>query len=183
MKYAIRMMTGLVLVACAVMPAWAGADIGLKGIGGRVGYVDPESSLDGTIEFGLLMELGEFTDNLMWEACASYWSSGQDWSYAGRNYEWSVSDFAIRTGVNYHFLEGEFEPFAGGGVGVHFFSWDYAGYSGPVDNSDSDFGLYVDGGAEYKFSSQWHGEAMLRFDLADPDQTGLLFSFVYQLGK
>jgi opacity protein-like surface antigen len=160
-------------------PALAASDIGLKGIGPRLGYVDPEHGLDGTIEFGADFKLGTWVKQLHWDASATYWSSG--WEYpgpGGSRYDWSLSDFAIRTGVNYHFMEGEFQPFAGGGLGVHFLSWEYDNYPYPVDNSDSEFGLYIDGGVEYHFNPKWVGDASVQLDFADPDQTALILQLI-----
>lgn len=165
-------------------PSFAASDIGLKGIGPCLGFIDPEGALDGTVEFGVDFELGTLTKQLYWDASAMFWRAGQEYRYINRNYDWKLRDFALRSGVDYHFVEGELEPYAGGGVGIHFRSWDYAGYDGPAfDNSETDFGIYIQGGLEYEFNSKTSGDVKLQFDLADPDQTALVFQVIFMLGK
>ncbi|MBI5058603.1 outer membrane beta-barrel protein [candidate division KSB1 bacterium] len=158
-------------------------DIGFKGIGPRLGYVDPESGLDGALEFGVDFQLGEWAPQLKWDASLSYWSSTQEWGWAGRAYDWSLNDLAIRTGVNYHFLQGDWEPYAGGGLGLHLYSWDYAGSPTYTDKDDSELGFYIDGGIHHQFNKQWSGQAQLQFDFADVDQTAILLQAIYHLGK
>ena len=112
------------MVVAFTNAAVAKSDIGFKGIGPRIGYVDPEGGLDGTIEFGAAMEFGEFVRQLHWDGSVSFWSAGRDYNYYNgsgyRNYSWSLRDFILRSGINYHFLEGEWEPYVGGGLGLHF---------------------------------------------------------------
>lgn len=160
-------------------PALAQSDIGLKGIGPRLGYVDPESSLDGTLVIGGDVQLGEFVPQLKWDASLSYWRSEQDWSFAGYHYNWSLSDLAVRSGVNYHFLEGDWEPYAGGGLGLHFYSWDHDGAVVADDDSETEFGVYIDGGVHHQFSSQWSGQAQVQLDFNDVDQTTLFVQAIY----
>lgn len=162
----------------------AQSDIGFKGIGGRLGYVDPEGSWDGTISFGVVADLGTFVRQLHWDAAITYWASSQDYKYPPYgSYSWSISDFAIRSGVKYPFIEGPWEPYAGGGLGLHFFSWDnkWHGYSHDAD--ETDFGLYIVGGVEHRFNTRWKGSAELQLDFADWDQTNVQINLIHILGK
>lgn len=176
-----------ILLSTCCIEASAKSDIGFKGIGPRIGYVDPEGGLDGTVEFGVAFEFGEFVRQLHWDGSVSFWSSGRDWQYPHgdfHKYNWTLRDFVLRSGVNYHFLEGEWVPYAGGGLGLHFYSWDYAGppdYLGYPNANDTELGLYIDGGIEHKFSETWTGQLQLQLDFADPDQTALLFNLIYRL--
>jgi hypothetical protein len=174
----------ILLLACCT-EASAKSDIGFKGIGPRIGYVDPEGGLDGTVEFGVAFEFGEFVRQLHWDGSVSFWSSGRDWQYYDGNlhhkYDWKVRDLVVRSGVNYHFLEGEWVPYAGGGLGLHFYSWDYSGAPNWANNSDTKFGIYIDGGIEHDFSKNVAGQLQLQFDFADPDQTALLFNLIFRL--
>ena len=169
----------LLSVCCTEVSAKS--DIGFKGIGPRIGFVDPEGSLDGTVEFGVVFEFGEFVRQLYWDGSVSYWSTGQDWQYNNNKYDWKLSDLVFRSGVNYHFLEGEWVPYAGGGLGLHFYSWDYAGSPNWANSSDTEFGFYIDGGVEHEFSEKWKGQLQIQFDFADADQTALLFNLIYRL--
>jgi hypothetical protein len=163
----------------------AASNIGFKGIGPRIGYVDPEGGLDGTVEFGVAFEFGEFVRQLYWDGSVSFWSTGREYHYYYGDhhdrYNWTLRDFVLRSGVNYHFLEGEWVPYAGGGLGLHFYSWDYSGAPNWANSSDSKFGIYIDGGIEHEFNENWTGQMQLQFDFAEPDQTALLFNLIYRL--
>ncbi|MFZ5433574.1 MAG: acyloxyacyl hydrolase [Calditrichota bacterium] len=181
-----RVTTLFILAAFVLSLGFAGAsyaesDIGFKGIGGRIGYVDPESEIDGTITFGVVADLGEWTDNLRWDAALTYWSTGEE---AGQ-WEWTWSDIALRSGVKYHFLDGEWQPYAGGGLGIHMYSIDFDGpstYTG-WDDSETEFGFYIVGGVSHQFNEQWKAGAELQLDWADPDQTNIQVNVIYLLGK
>jgi opacity protein-like surface antigen len=176
--------TGIFLLICCT-EAVARTDIGFKGIGPRIGYVSPEGDLDGTIEFGVAFEFGEWVRQLHWDGSVCFWSTGRDYQYYSGNhydkYSWTLRDIVLRSGVNYHFLEGPWVPYAGGGLGLHFYSWDYSGAPTYNNTSDTEFGFYIDGGIEHKFSENWTGQLQLQFDFADPDQTALLFNLIYRL--
>jgi len=180
----------LVFALCAALLGVSGAalaqsDIGFKGIGGRIGYVDPEADYDGTITFGVVADLGTWTPQLHWDASLCYWSSSYDFDWTGHNYDITLSDFALRSGVKYHFIEGPWEPYAGGGLGLHFFSWDAdwpQGYGGASD-SDTEFGFYIVGGVEHRFNDQWKGSAEFQLDWADLDQTTIQFNVIHILGR
>jgi hypothetical protein len=170
-----------VLLSACCTEASAEGNIGFKAIGLKVGYVDPEGDLDGTVEFGAQAEFGEFVKQLHWDGSISYWSTGRDYPYGGHSYSWKLSDLIFRTGVGYDFLRGPWEPYVGGGLGLHFYSWDYAGAPNYSNASDTKFGLYIEGGIEHEFNERWTGELQLQFDFADPDQTALLFHLLYNL--
>lgn len=163
----------------------AETDIGFKGIGGRIGYVDPEADYDGTFTLGLVADLGTWVRQLHWDASLSYWSSGYDFDWTGHDYDVTLTDFALRSGVKYHFIEGPWEPYAGGGLGLHFFSWDadWPHDYRNAEDSDTEFGFYIVGGVEHRFSDQWKASGELQFDWADLDQTSVQVNVIYLLGK
>jgi len=175
-----------ILLSACYAEAAAKSDIGFKGIGPRIGYVDPNSGLDGTAEFGVAFEFGEIARRLHWDGSISFWSSGRNYPFYNAHhdyfrYNWTLRDFVLRSGVNYHFLEGEWVPYAGGGLGLHFYSWNYNGAPDYDNTSDTKLGIYIDGGVEHKFSETWTGQMQLQVDFADPDQTALMFNLIYRL--
>jgi len=182
----------LILVGAFILfsPCWAEAatksNIGFKGIGPRLGFVDPEGALDGTAELGVAFEFGELARQLHWDGSVSFWSTGRNYPYYDNHnvyyrYNWKLRDFVLRSGVNYHFLEGEWVPYAGGGLGLHFYSWDYNGAPYYNNTNDTKLAVYIDGGIEHEFSKSWTGQMQLQFDFANPDQTALLFNLIYRL--
>jgi hypothetical protein len=181
-------LTMLLLFSPRRAEAAAKSNIGFKGFGPRLGYVDPEGGLDGTAEFGLAFEFGEFVRRLHWDGSVSFWSTGRNYPYYDNHhdyyrYDWTLRDVVLRSGVNYHFLDGEWVPYAGGGLGLHFYSWDYDGSPSFHNTSDTKLGMYIDGGIEHTFSKAWTGQMQLQFDFAEPDQTALLFNLIYRLSS
>jgi hypothetical protein len=176
-----------ILLSVCWTEASAESDIGFKGWGPRIGYVDPEGTLDGTVELGVAFEFGEFVPQLHWDGSISFWSSGRNYPYWDnghhywRYYDWTLRDLVLRSGVNYYFTEGEWIPYAGGGLGLHFYSWDYNDYPDHPSSSDTEFGIYIDGGIAHEFNESWTGQMQLQLDFADPDQTALLFNLIYRL--
>jgi len=160
------------------------SDIGLKGFGPRIGFVDADGAYDETAEVGLVFDFGEFVPQLHWDGSISFWSTGRDFYYNNdrdNRYNWKLRDLALRSGVNYHFLVGEWVPYVGGGLGLHFYSWDYNNAPFYSNNSDTKVGFYIDGGISHRFSDGWTGKMQLQLDYADLDQTALLFDFIYHI--
>lgn len=168
----------------------ANSDFGLKGIGLRLGYVDPEADYSGTVLFGAVADMGAVGNNLHAEASVTYWKS--DWNYGynwiGYSESWtiSLSDIAIRGGLRYHFPQEGWAPYAGGGLGVHFYtaswetpsgeaSWSYSGADG------TRFGVYICGGAEAELSESLLGSAELMMNFSEVGQTGFQANLVYLL--
>jgi len=195
-----RSLKSLVLAAaCLLVITWAAdasaagsyrqgesrSDIGFKGWGPRLGFVDPDGPLDGTAELGVVFELGEFTPHLKWDASVSFWSTGRRYFYHNNNqdywYDWRLRDFILRTGVNYMFTDGEWIPYLGGGIGIHSYSWDYNDSPFYNNVSETRVGFYIDGGIEHQFTESWTGQMQVQFDSADLDQTALLLNLIYRL--
>lgn len=162
-----------------------GSDIGFKGWGPRLAFVDPEGPFAGTAEVGVVFDFGEFIPQLRWDGSISAWSSGRRYQYYNNNryenYDWTVRDFILRTGVNYRLIEGAWVPYVGGGIGVHFYSWDYNRSPYYSNSSESKIGIYLDGGIEHQFSDSWKGQMQLQGDTGDFDQTSLIFSLIYRI--
>lgn len=160
--------------------AYANTNIGLKGIGGRVGFVEPDHG-DGAVTLGVVADMGTWTENLPWELALTWWSAGEDVG----SYEWSYTDIAIRNSVYYLFeLDKGLYVYPGAGLGVHFLN---ASVEGPgnydADESDTELSLMILGGLQFPISGKWHGQAEIQFDFGDAEQTNIQFDFIYDLGK
>ncbi len=134
------------------------ADIGLKGIEGRVGLVSiDEGDAGSTFGISAGADLGELTPDLGLEAGIDFWSKGWD---AG-NYSWSWTNIAFLGNVRYDFkTESSFHPFAFGGLALCYQSWDWdiEGCTGggtiygdlcDFDDSSMEFGIDIGVGAEF----------------------------------
>lgn len=173
---------GIVLMAHSAL---AETDLGFKGIGGRLGYVDPESEYNGTFTLGAVADFGTFVPKLHWDAALTFWKSSLDWGWYGSTYDVTLTDIALRTGVKYHFIEGPWEPYAGGGLGLHFFSSDVSAPSGAVwtGADDTEFQFYIVGGVQHPLTKSLIGSAELQLDIGDLDQTNIQINVMYLLGK
>jgi opacity protein-like surface antigen len=167
------------LMALLAVPAAMAAqpDLGLKGIGARIGYMDPEAG-DGAILFGANFDFGTWIEQLVWDGSIEYWTTGEDFG----PYEYSYSNLALRSGVKYMFLPDQWRPFAGGGLGIHMFNFESEDQFGSYDDSDTELGFYIDGGVETDLSAKWTGAAEVRLDFVDFDQTSIVFTGTYRLG-
>ena len=172
-------------IALAAQNVLAESDLGFKAIGGRLGYVDPESEYKGTFTLGAVADFGTIIPQLHWDAALTYWSSSLDWGWAGSNYEVSLTDIALRTGVKYYFIEGEWQPYGGGGLGMHFFSSEAEGPHGSywTGADDSELEFYLVGGVQHPLSEKLVGSAELQLDIGDVDQTTIQINLMYLLGK
>lgn len=160
--------------------AWAGANIGLKGIGPRIGFVDPDHG-DGAVTLGAVADMGTWTENLPWELAFTWWSAGEEEG----SYDWSYTDIAIRNSVYYTFeVDKNLFVYPGAGIGVHFLN---ASVEGPgnydSDESDTEITLMILGGLQFPITGNWHGQAELQLDFGDAEQTNIQFDFIYELGK
>jgi hypothetical protein len=175
-------MLSIVLMTHAAL---AQSDLGLKAIGGRLGYVDPEDGYKGTFTIGAVADFGTIIPKLHWDGAVTYWSSDYDWGWYGNAYKVTLTDLAVRSGVKYMFLEGDWQPYAGGGLGLHFFSSDVSGpYSANwTGASDTKFEFYIAGGVSHQLTHNLVGSAELLFDIGDVDQTNIQINIMYLLGK
>ena len=114
-----------VVLVCLILSsfAWSGAiaqtDLALKGVGFRLGLVDPED-VDATWQLGALAELGLITPKIGLETYFDFWSRSEDVFGGG---EISLRDFVFGARCKYLFSVSnpKLQPFAGGGLGFHIF--------------------------------------------------------------
>ncbi|UCG52377.1 MAG: outer membrane beta-barrel protein [Candidatus Latescibacterota bacterium] len=102
-----------------VSNAAAQSDLGLKGAGLEVGFVDPQD-VDATLGFGVFVDLGTIVPRVKLDAHLDYWSKSEE-QYG---IEASVRDIAVGAKAKYLFEvpTNRIRPFAGGGVSIHFVS-------------------------------------------------------------
>ena len=166
---------------------FAQTDIGLYGIGARLGFVMPENEIDSTIGIGLNADLGTIMPNLALHAYLDYWSSGEEED----NYEYSWSAIGISAIAKYMFaMEGSIKPYAGGGLGLEFanFSAEYDGpgnefFDGDFDESETDLGIHLVGGASMMVNEKMTGFAEVKYTIGEIDYFGIFAGIMYSLGE
>lgn len=173
----------ILAVVVSVVSVWASPNIGLKGIGPRIGFVDPNGP-DGTFTLGVVADMGTFAENVPWEIAATWWSSGEEWrSPGGVEYDWSYTDIALRTTAAYLFdLGGDLKAYPGGGLALHFMSFDWEGYTGGGE-SETDISIMLLGGFQFPIAEKWHGQVELQFEFGDEsaEQTNIQLDLIYHL--
>jgi opacity protein-like surface antigen len=135
LKHSRALIAGLALVATTILAADARA-FGLSGIGGKLGFLDPEGG-DGTVTLGAHLEFERPDSRVHIQPGVLWWSVDQ------------VRDINANLDLSYHFLpEGRTTPYLGAGLGVHQYDFDLEDADLPdsVDDSDTDLGLNLFGG-------------------------------------
>ena len=146
----------LALVALLAGASAAQAELGLKGIEGRVGFADLEASVGSTFILSAAADMGMLSPDLGLEFNVDFWTKGSDGFY-GSSASWT--NIAFLANLSYNFkMEGSFHPYAFAGLGLHYLNYsydcplcdDYPDYI-EVDTSSSDveFGFDVGAGAEF----------------------------------
>lgn len=186
LRYA-GLVSGLAAIAVIAFaaPAFAqqaegSSGIGLKGIGVRLGLADPEDASSALL-YGVHIDAGELVNNVHLIPSVEYWNVGNDVG----PYNTDFSDLAIRLSVNFDFplQDQRMVPYLGGGIGMHRFSFDTNVPN--VDNdSDTKFGLDVQGGARNQFTPNLSLFGELGYSFVSDANTlrllgGLTYHFIY----
>ena len=142
-------------------------ELGLKGVGGSLGYVSVSfnngtstESLGG-LAFAGHAYLGEISKGIGLYPEVQYFSTSKDVSGAS----WKLSDFAINANVHYAIaMEGQLKPYVGGGLGYNSLSSTVdipaisAGFftipGTTYTSSTSRIGINLLAGADYKMNDQ-----------------------------
>ncbi len=179
------------VVLCAV--AVSSAQIGLKAIGGGVGFTSVNftsgsgSESLGGLGLGVAANLGEVTKGLFLVPEVGYWSASKDFD----GVEWSVSDFFINANASYRFAtSGALTPYAGGGLGLNFLSSTvdipaeppfFPG--GEFSASETQLGINLFGGAAYALNNKMSLGGQFRYVISsDANHLMILATFMYNLG-
>jgi hypothetical protein len=157
----------------AAAPAAEGHGMGFRGLGARIGFVDPEGA-SSTLDLGIHIDAGEFVKNVHLMPMAEYWSVG----VAGSDFK----DFMVGLDVNVDFpVEGgRLIPYAGGGLGLHFLSIDLPPGPFQGDTSDTKLGLNMQGGIKNQMMPNLaiFGEVKYAF-VSDANQLKIVGGFTY----
>jgi len=151
--------------------------LGFKGIGGSIGLVDPEDA-SSALNLGFHVDAGQIVRNVHLIPSLQYWSVGTDVGV----YSADTKDLAFNTDVNVDFplQGGRFTPYLGGGVGLHFLSFD-SSVPNVDSTSDTKFGLNVLGGMRNDVMPNLalFGELRYAF-VSDANQLKVLGGFTYK---
>ncbi|MBI4418155.1 MAG: porin family protein [Ignavibacteriales bacterium] len=179
----------------------ATAQIGLKSIGGGVGYIgasfegvdangNPTTETLGGFAIGVGANLGELTPGLYLMPEIGYWTTSKDF---GQDVSWSLSNFAINGNVHYRFPSGAVTPYVGGGLGINFVSSTvkvptvtipgFGTFGGETKGSETRLGINLLGGASYALNPSMSIGGQFRYVIAsDFNHFMILATFSHALG-
>ena len=180
MKRTALLLTLAVLVLAA--PAFAQSDLGLKRIGGSLGFVDPEN-LGTTVSLGVFADHGTVAPHIGLESHLEYWSQSDD-LFGTKN---SVRDISLGARGKYMFQvsNAKIRPFAGLGLGLHFLKAEVTvpGF-GTASASDTKVGFDIGGGVATPVSPKVDLLGETWFGIVDTANTfSLRAALSYKLGS
>lgn len=181
---------GIALVAVAGFAAFAPAalaqsstrssedvSLGFKGMGARIGLVDPEGA-SSTVDLGLHIDAGEFARNIRLMPVVEYWSVGQD--LGAYNADLSDLSFGADINVDFPLQDSRMTPYVGGGLGLHIIKFD-TNLPNVDDESDSKLGLNLQGGIRTDAMPNLALFGELRYNfVSDANQLKVLGGFTYR---
>ncbi|MFQ5512362.1 MAG: outer membrane beta-barrel protein [Candidatus Krumholzibacteriia bacterium] len=171
------------LCVATVTATHAESNLGLRGIGGRLSFVNP-SDVDGTLGLDVIADFGTLRPQLALEAVLDFWSSEEDFVV----FAMDVRDIALGGRLKYTFnvANPRVRPYAAGGLALHFVHTEVptimvGGLPVPgSDDSETKLGLDLAGGIGYKTGRNIFAVGELRFRLlSDIPQVVLTGGLVY----
>ena len=192
MKRVSAVMVAMAFCTLFAADASAQASVSLRGIGLKVGVVNPED-LDATLGLGLVFDLGTLHPNVAFESYAGYWSQTED-AYGA---EFGVRDFSFGAKAKYMFKTSNptVQPYAGGGLGLHFMNAhadvDPVYFGGTlvfpgssVSDTETKLGVDLGGGLRIDRGSQFSffGEGWFSI-VSDISQFSLMVGAEYMFGR
>jgi hypothetical protein len=189
MQSKLKVLLILSLAVLLAQSAFGQANIGFKGIGGKVGFVMPEDPIDNTFGFGAVVDLGTITPAIKIGAIFEYWSKSYCEENAMFSGDWTISEIVIAPMVKYCFPSGsQIKPFVGGGVGFtigksNFETSDPFFGNQETSASDSEIGVFFGGGVDYELSPNLLGFVEAKYHIGGADYLGIFAGVTYLLGK
>lgn len=185
MKRVSMVMAGVAFCTLFAVSASAEANLALRGIGLKAGFVNPED-LGTTVGFGLMADLGTLHPQVALESYAGYWQQTE----SDFGTEFGVKDFTFGGKAKYLFETSNpsVQPFAGAGLGFHVLNAhvDLQQISPGLSDSETDFklGFDVGGGLRYDNGGQFSllGEAWYTA-VSDVSHFSLMLGAVYMFGR
>lgn len=168
---------------------FAQAEIGFKGVGGKVGFVMPEDPIDNTFGFGAVVDFGTITPDIKIGAIFEFWSKSYCEESAMFDADWTITEIIIGPMVKYCFpSESQFKPYVGGGLGFtigksKFETNDPYFGNQETSSSDSEIGFFFGGGVDYELSPNLLGFVEAKYHLDGADYLGIFVGVTYLLEK
>jgi opacity protein-like surface antigen len=181
MKKAIVVLGVFAFCIAASQNAWAKTNLGFNRLGVDVGLVDPEA-VGSALGFGAHADLGTLAPNFRLSTHVNYWNKSESDFGA----EISFRDISVGPRVRYMFpvSSPKIQPYAGAGLGVHFYNAkvEMPGFPS-AEVSSTELGFDLGGGASMPLSPKTDLFADLWYTLSDVDHFSMKVGASFKLGQ
>lgn len=171
--------------------AWAASNIGLQRIGVDAGLVDVDGG-GSTLGLGLTADMGTFSKDVRFSLHGNYWNDTEE-SFGAEAGVRDIS-FGGRARYMFHMDSPKFQPYAGGGLGLHFYR---ASVSIPdldlgggviipgeeMSDTSTKLGMDLNGGFNVPMSAKTDFTTDLTYTLSDIDQFSLKAGVSFKVGN
>lgn len=171
--------------------AWAASNIGLQRIGVDAGLVDVQDG-GSTLGLGLSADMGTFSKDVRFSLHANYWNDTEE-SFGAEAGIRDIS-FGARARYMFHMDSPKFQPYAGGGLGLHFYrasvsipDMDLGGGviipGEEMSDTTTKLGMDLNGGFNVPMSAKTDFTTDLTYTLSDIDQFSLKAGVSFKVGN
>lgn len=187
------MVIALAFVICMAFSqnAWATSNIGLQRFGINGGLVDVQDG-GSTLGLGLSADMGTIAKDVRFSLHADYWNDTEE-SFGAEAGIRDIS-FGARARYMFHMDSPKFQPYAGGGLGLHFFRASVTvpdiDLGGGViipgeefSDTTTKLGMDLNGGFNVPMSAKTDFTTDLTYTLSDIDQFSLKAGVSFKVGN
>jgi opacity protein-like surface antigen len=171
--------------------AWAASNIGLQRIGVDAGLVDVDGG-GSTLGLGLTADMGTFSKDVRFSLHANYWNDTEE-SFGAEAGVRDIS-FGGRARYMFHMDSPKFQPYAGAGLGLHFYrasvsipDMDLGGGviipGEEMSDTSTKLGMDLNGGFNVPMSAKTDFTTDLTYTLSDIDQFSLKAGVSFKVGN
>ena len=186
-----KILFAMAVVFCmtASQNAWAKSNIGLTRLGVDAGVVDVDGG-GSTLGLGVTMDMGTFSKDVRFSFHGNYWNDTE----SSFDMETGVRDisFGARARYMFHMDSPKFQPYAGGGLGLHFYrasvtipAIDLGGGviipGEEYSDTTTKLGMDLSGGFLVPMSAKTDFTTDVTYTLSDIDQFSLKAGFSFKV--
>ena len=177
----------VVFIFCLIKIDYSQSNIRLEGIGGKIGYIIPESPVYNTFSFSAHAELGSIFNRVYVGAIAEFWSKSYNSNVLpNNNLDGKWTEFILAPTFKLKYYTGtKAITYIGGGVGFEIVSfkndmWNVS-QSFKLTSTKLDAALFFFGGAEYPITPRIKGVGEIKFHVDGENFLGFYLGATYLL--
>jgi len=171
--------------------AWAASHIGLTKLGVDAGIVDVDGG-GSTLGLGVTADMGTFAKDVRFSLHGNYWNDTEE-SFGAEAGVRDIS-FGGRARYMFHMDSPKFQPYAGGGLGIHFYrasvtipDMDLGGGviipGEEFSDTSTELGLDLSGGFFVPMSAKTDFTTDVTYTVSDVDQFALKAGVMFKVGN